>query len=158
MSWHRRNRAALATMGLWLVPVVLVCSLTRKAVAIATSAAILVVVVAAFILIALSILRDVADRNNATVATLIVFYLSTIIVLFANLYRWTGLIYPAGFTNDPHAFWTALYFSTVTWTTLGYGDVLPGVNSRGIAAAEALTGYVAMALLIALISAMIQRR
>jgi hypothetical protein len=41
-----------------------------------------------------------------------------------------------------------LYFSIVTWTTLGYGDVVPTDASRMIAASEALVGYIFMAILI----------
>jgi hypothetical protein len=35
----------------------------------------------------------------------------------------------------------ALYFSIVTWTTLGYGDLLPATDIRLVAALEALMGY-----------------
>jgi len=37
----------------------------------------------------------------------------------------------------------------ITWTTLGYGDIVPGEPAaRAIAGIEAITGYVVMALLI----------
>jgi hypothetical protein len=43
----------------------------------------------------------------------------------------------------------SLYFSVVTWTTLGYGDFVPANGiTRFFAAWEALTGYVVMAVLI----------
>lgn len=35
---------------------------------------------------------------------------------------------------------TCLYFSVVTWTTLGYGDVVPTPALRPIAALEAMVG------------------
>lgn len=35
---------------------------------------------------------------------------------------------------------TAFYFSAVTYTTVGYGDILLPVEWRGLAGAEALTG------------------
>jgi hypothetical protein len=35
---------------------------------------------------------------------------------------------------------TAFYFSAVTYTTVGYGDLLLPVEWRGLAGAEALTG------------------
>jgi hypothetical protein len=44
----------------------------------------------------------------------------------------------------------SLYFSVVTWTTLGYGDFVPANDfTRFFAAWEALTGYVVMAVLVA---------
>ena len=36
----------------------------------------------------------------------------------------------------------ALYFSTVTFTTLGYGDFQPSTLSRPVAALQALFGYI----------------
>ena len=42
----------------------------------------------------------------------------------------------------------ALYFSIVTWTTLGYGDFSPSESIRLVAALEAMLGYLAMALLV----------
>ena len=47
--------------------------------------------------------------------------------------------------NDPE---TCLYFSIVTWTTLGYGDYAPSLSVRMIAAQEALFGYVTMVMLL----------
>jgi hypothetical protein len=41
-----------------------------------------------------------------------------------------------------------LYLSIVTWTTLGYGDFRPSVESRFYAAAQAVLGYVYMGLFI----------
>ena len=35
----------------------------------------------------------------------------------------------------------ALYFSIVTWTTLGYGDFTPPPELRLVAAIQALVGY-----------------
>ena len=43
-----------------------------------------------------------------------------------------------------------LYFSVVTFTTLGYGDFKPTEKTRPIAAVEAIVGLVLMAFLIAL--------
>lgn len=49
-----------------------------------------------------------------------------------------------------HDFDTALYFSTVTWTTLGYGDVLAAHDLRLVAALEAALGYVYFGLIVGL--------
>ena len=42
----------------------------------------------------------------------------------------------------------AIYFSTVTWTTLGYGDIKPGEKSQIFAATEAVTGLIHMGLFV----------
>jgi hypothetical protein len=44
-----------------------------------------------------------------------------------------------------------LYFSIVTWTTVGYGDIKPSPDSRMFAASEALLGYLTMGLYLYLI-------
>ncbi|WP_120634731.1 potassium channel family protein [Ruegeria sp. EL01] len=42
-----------------------------------------------------------------------------------------------------------LYFSYVTFTTVGYGDLSPAGLCRGLAAAEAVTGYILLGLFVA---------
>ena len=69
------------------------------------------------------------------------------LVLFAAGYRTFGLI-DGGMTVYDAA--TCFYFSIITWTTVGYGDVRPTPDSRFIAAAEALFGYIWMAMAIGL--------
>ena len=72
-----------------------------------------------------------------------------IIMWFAFRYRVLGVHDGEVPTNDP---FTCLYFSIVTWTTLGYGDVRPSVDARMLAASEAVLGYIWMAGLIGLFS------
>ena len=54
---------------------------------------------------------------------------------------------------DLSSFWTSLYFSVVTFATLGFGDIKPA-NGWGIAAVigEVLCGYVMLGTLVALIA------
>ncbi|NOU49996.1 hypothetical protein HG263_05525 [Pseudoalteromonas sp. JBTF-M23] len=78
----------------------------------------------------------------------LILFISLNIVLFANYYYNTGLSFKGDIVND---FNISLYFSIVTWTTLGYGDVLPHDSNRLIASIQALVGYVYMAILIGLI-------
>lgn len=47
---------------------------------------------------------------------------------------------------------TAIYFSTVTWTTLGYGDLKPIESLQLLAAGEALLGYLYLGLLVAYVA------
>ena len=44
-----------------------------------------------------------------------------------------------------------IYFSVITWTTVGYGDITPSESSRLIAALEALSGYIFMGLFIGIL-------
>ena len=69
------------------------------------------------------------------------------ILLFANVYYYYGIEGKNGLVDREVI--TSIYFSIVTWTTLGYGDYSPPTPSlQLIAAIEALMGYVYMALLI----------
>ena len=70
------------------------------------------------------------------------------IVWFALFYTDNGLLYGEDIIKD---FGSSLYFSLVTWTTLGYGDFQPLPNIRLWAATQAMFGYTYMAIFIALI-------
>ncbi|WP_193727775.1 potassium channel family protein [Paraburkholderia franconis] len=48
---------------------------------------------------------------------------------------------------------SCLYFSIITFTTVGYGDFRPTPDGRMIAATEALTGYVFLGVFISMLSA-----
>lgn len=70
------------------------------------------------------------------------------LLLFANMYKFYGILDPNGsVTKEPI---DMLYFSIVTWTTLGYGDFRPTDSARMIAAAEAFLGYAYNALFLGL--------
>jgi hypothetical protein len=80
-----------------------------------------------------------------------------IIIFCAFIYTFTGLNYQgqnvAYQTGDPieeltSLFFSCLYYSVVTFTTLGYGDFTPVGISRSIAAIEAFTGSFAIALFV----------
>ena len=76
---------------------------------------------------------------------LVVFFL---IEIYALTYHSLGLYRGNDPVTDAVDF---LYFSIVTWTTLGYGDISPASESRLFAAAEALTGYVFMGLYLSVV-------
>ncbi len=75
-------------------------------------------------------------------------------ILFAVLYNFMEAAYPgsfnfAGAENKRPGF---LYFSFVTLTTTGYGDVLPlSPQARSLAAFEAVTGQLYIAITVALL-------
>lgn len=70
------------------------------------------------------------------------------IISYAGIYTKLGLI---DGENKVHDFATCMYFSIVTWTTLGYGDVRPSETARAFAASEALLGYIFMGILVGVI-------
>lgn len=76
-----------------------------------------------------------------------------LILIFAGVYRWLGLEgYPPPLNRD-----TAIYFSVVTWTTLGYGDFAPSGEARLIAAFQAVLGYIFLGLIVGLTASIIGR-
>lgn len=61
------------------------------------------------------------------------------IVLFAFAYLYAELNYGG---KDVETFWEALYFSGLTFTTIGYGDITPMGFARFLAVLEGLLGIV----------------
>jgi voltage-gated potassium channel Kch len=71
----------------------------------------------------------------------------TTVISFGGLYRQYGIKETASGTGTILPF-DNLYFSVVTWTTVGYGDFIPASKtSKKLAAYEAITGYITMAAL-----------
>lgn len=70
------------------------------------------------------------------------------LVAFGAVYQHLGIMdnSRAGspIVND---FWTGVYYSVVTFTTLGYGDFYPKGIARALAGMQALTGYLVLAIL-----------
>jgi hypothetical protein len=86
----------------------------------------------------------------------IVFSVS-LITFFATLYFFSGLSFsgePLAFNanispwENVKVFFAALYFSVVTFTTLGYGDIAPIGVARALAALEAFLGSFTLALFV----------
>ena len=78
--------------------------------------------------------------------------LSPFIYCFSNIYVEHGITSGGDVTHDRY---NALYFSIVTWTTLGYGDFQPTPDARIWASFEALLGYVFMGILVGLTVALL---
>lgn len=70
------------------------------------------------------------------------------IILYASIYVHNGI----SATSDSKTIeWSdAIYFSIVTFTTLGYGDYTPSGYIKLFAASEALLGYIYLGFLVAL--------
>jgi hypothetical protein len=95
--------------------------------------------------------------EEITIASLVVFGLRLfeLILFFSAAYRLAGISGPGG---RAETFGACLYFSVITITTVGYGDLVPLPQARVFAAFEALTGYVYMALFIAAVNNLLSRK
>jgi len=80
---------------------------------------------------------------------LLMFFLSLV-----DIAVWAGAYLLVGAINKIE---TALYFSTVTFTTLGYGDVVIDQRWRLMAAFEAANGIIIFGLTTAVVVAAVQR-
>jgi len=92
-------------------------------------------------------------RSNERFVAFSVFYelasmAAVVVCSYAVFYKRFGLLEGEKPVTDAADF---LYFSIVTWTTLGYGDIRPASASKLLAASEALFGYVFMGLYLALV-------
>lgn len=70
------------------------------------------------------------------------------ILVYKDIYLELGVIDSSDGKNV-HDMNDLLYFSIVTWTTLGYGDFRPSPDARLFAASQAILGYVYMSILVA---------
>ncbi|MDZ7714432.1 MAG: potassium channel family protein [Rhodovibrio sp.] len=87
-------------------------------------------------------------RNVSTYTALMALAVNAVclIVLFAGIYRAYGLA-ECPFPDTA----LAIYFSTVTWTTLGYGDFSPIDSLRLLSAGQAVIGYLFLGLIVGLL-------
>ncbi|MEJ8563549.1 ion channel [Yoonia sp. GPGPB17] len=77
------------------------------------------------------------------------------IVAFSVLYRNIGLVHDSA--NIKPSALDAIYFSSVTFSTLGYGDFAPQPSIRIIAAAQALLGNLHLGMIVGATFAAIRR-
>lgn len=94
------------------------------------------VLIAAILIVSVLAIRKASSAESQGAQWMsIVFILvamAGIIVFFAAIYTVLGL---------DEDFFVCLYFSMVTWSTLGYGDFAPNEATRFYAAFEAFIGY-----------------
>jgi Ion channel len=112
------------------------------------NAAVDIVVLASFAFVTLvKVIRPgtiTSQRIQGAVAVYLLFGL-----VWANAYEWTELTHPGAFTGVHPTVASWIYYSFVTLTTMGYGDITPvHPVARSLAAAEALTGQLYIAILI----------
>jgi hypothetical protein len=80
--------------------------------------------------------------------------LAMFLVSIADALLWAYTYVEVGAIPDPE---TAMYFSMVTFTTLGYGDITLGADWRLLASFEAANGIIMFGWTTALIVAYLQR-
>jgi uncharacterized protein YjbI with pentapeptide repeats len=79
-----------------------------------------------------------------------IIYLSFGIIIFFGILYWLGSdLISANTTNKSFNIGDSIYFSTITFTTLGYGDFSPTGWLKVLSAIEAFTGVINMGFLIA---------
>jgi hypothetical protein len=66
-----------------------------------------------------------------------------IMVLYALIYWAAGGVVGSG-SHGPVSFWKALYFSGITFCTVGYGDFIPADHVRMLALSEGFLGAMTM--------------
>jgi hypothetical protein len=94
----------------------------------------------------------VMSHNPATTTVLWILFL--LIPIALDVILWATFYYASGALPS---FEEALYFSTVTFTTVGYGDIVLGPEWRQLATFEAVNGWIIFGWATALIMTVIQR-
>lgn len=74
--------------------------------------------------------------------------------LFAGLYRWVDKLMESPFSKPLSSTIDAMYFSVVTITTLGYGDITPNsAVSKLLVMVESILGVLFLAIMVGLVIA-----
>lgn len=78
------------------------------------------------------------DGRRSRILAMVTIVFGILILLTLEVWLWAGSFFLLGLFDD---FATALYFSTTTFSTLGYGDVVPNEEWRIFAAMEGVNGF-----------------
>lgn len=115
-----------------------------------------VAIQAVFMAVGLRIFRRADPTYLGRYPTLVtVVWVSYLLVPIAlDVVLWALFYYASGALPT---FEDAVYFSTVTFTTVGYGDIVLGKDWRQVAVFEAVNGWIVFGWATALIMAVIQR-
>ncbi|HVL11950.1 MAG TPA: potassium channel family protein [Gemmata sp.] len=107
-----------------------------------------------------AILRDIYREKGVSVDSVYGAFCGYFLtgLAFGHVYNVVELLHPGSFRgedfaadmSDDHRHYLLTYFSFLTLTTVGYGDVTPATSSaRGLAVTEAITGQFYLAVLVA---------
>jgi voltage-gated potassium channel Kch len=94
------------------------------------------------------------SMTHKPAATTVLWILFLLIPIILDVTLWATFYYLSGALSS---FEEALYFSTATFTTVGYGDIVLGREWRQLATFEAVNGWIIFGWATALIMAVIQR-
>ncbi len=100
--------------------------------------------------------KDVPARQHGLAALQYVAILFLMIIVFARAYQEHGLLHANNVQVPESDHFTHLYFSMVTWTTLGFGDFKPTADAQAWAALEGLCGYVFLGLFLLIIPSLLR--
>ena len=121
--------------------------------------AVTVAIQAIFMSSGILVLRSMQSKSaslltsNATLIT-VVWVLFLLVAVVIDILLWATLYYAIGAVPD---FEDSIYFSTVTFTTVGYGDIVLGRDFRLLATFEAVNGWIIFGWATALVMIVIQR-
>ncbi|WDP87127.1 MAG: hypothetical protein HUN05_20000 [Desulfobacter sp.] len=104
------------------------------------------------LMIILSIFKAPKVTRDVIAAAVVVYLFASL--LFAKLYMILELVYPGSFSMDHNLIVESpgvlKYFSIVTLSTLGYGDIVPMSSpARSLVSVEAIFGQIYLAVLVA---------
>jgi len=97
--------------------------------------------------------RDPLLTSHPTLLT-VIWVLFLLIAVLIDVVLWAVLYYHLGAVPS---FEDSIYFSTVTFTTVGYGDIVLGRDFRLLATFEAVNGWIIFGWATALVMIVIQR-
>lgn len=118
-----------------------------------------VVIQALFMSVGMNTFKRIEERRPGAMTrepaiTTVIWILFLLIPIILDVTLWGTFYYVSGALPS---FEEALYFSTVTFTTVGYGDIVLAREWRQLATFEAVNGWIIFGWATALIMAVIQR-
>ena len=118
-----------------------------------------VVIQALFMTVGLNVFKRIEERRPGAMArkpaiTTVIWVVFLLIPIVLDVTLWATFYHVGGALLS---FEEALYFSTVTFTTVGYGDIVLDREWRQLATFEAVNGWIIFGWATALIMAVIQR-
>jgi hypothetical protein len=93
--------------------------------------------------------RSLTKMQFLVTLTTLFAVLFTVIEGFTICFRQTGVCDNAGVEHRDAL--TCFYFATTTWTTIGFGDVVPTAGARKVVIAEAFISYAMTGLFLAVL-------
>jgi hypothetical protein len=151
---RRGSRAAIiVTLALAIATIVAAAVGSKTALTVVAQASIILLVCASIAVLGLGLVQAGSTVDANTVTDVLSVYL-LLALLFAALHQLFGAVispYLNGAPSPPNASDT-LYFSIITMTTVGFGDVTPASNvARAVASTEAIVGQLYLVSVVAVV-------